>query len=68
MEVVWISNERWMRNIWFLKDAEKEFIIHLALALTPMIFAPSELAPLGYLFIVHKGLALYGPKLLCRSK
>ena len=45
----------------------QEFIIHLCFNLSPMIFAPGELTPLGYLFIVHRGLTLYGGRLLGRS-
>ena len=32
----------------------------LAQALVPMLFAPGEMCPQGYFYIVHKGMAVYG--------
>ena len=34
----------------------------VALKLVPMVFAPGEIAPAGHLYIVHRGIALFGGK------
>ena len=57
-----------LRHVWFLRGAEQGFVIQLALQLTPMVFAPGELAAAGYLYIVHRGLALYGGMVLTFGK
>ena len=67
-EVSWLCNERWLRHVWFLRGAEQGFVIQLALQLTPMVFAPGELCASGYLYIVHRGLALYGGMVLTFGK
>ena len=63
-----MCNERWLRRVEFLDGAEEGFIIQLALQLTAMVFAPAELAPPGYLYIVHRGVALYGGRVLTAGK
>ena len=40
----------------------------MALSLTPLVFAPGELAPLGFLYIIHRGIALYGGRVLIHGK
>ena len=67
-EVAWRINERWLRRVWFLRHAEQAFIIQVALLLSPMVFAPGELAASGWLYIVHRGIALYGGKILTAGK
>merc|ERR1712096_271200 len=34
-------------------------MVQVALTLTAMVFAPGELAASGYMYIVHRGVALY---------
>ena len=48
----------------FLFGAEQEFIVLLATSLQPAVFAPGELATPGYLYIIHKGVALYGGRVM----
>ena len=67
-EVAWRINERWLRRVWFLRHAEQAFIIQVALLLSPMVFAPGELTASGWLYIVHRGIALYGGKILTAGK
>ena len=101
-EVAWRIHQRWLRRVAFLRRAEHDFIIqvallasHLTLAdvtlsatlssarpdltrpclpsqvallLSPMVFAPGELAASGWLYIVHRGIALYGGKVLTAGK
>ena len=63
-EVAWQCNKQWLQRIWFLRDSPVRFLVSLARQLVPVVFAPGELAPLGALYIVHRGLALYAGKIL----
>lgn len=59
-------NERWLRNIWFLKDVgQEEFTVKLALELRAQVFPHNENVPEGAMYIVSgKGRALYGGRVL----
>jgi len=67
-EVVWAVNERWLRRVWFFESAERPFMVEVALSLMPMVFSPGEIATSGYLYVVHRGIALYGGKVLTMGK
>jgi CRP-like cAMP-binding protein len=43
-------------------------MVKLALALTAAVFAPSELCPNGYMYISHRGIVLYGGRVLTSGK
>merc|ERR1719482_438664 len=66
--VVWKVNEKWLRHVWFLAKAEDAFMVQLSLHLTAAVFAPAELCPQGYMYIIHRGIALYGGKVLTSGK
>ena len=66
--VVWKINEKWLKHVWFLRSAEDSFMVQLSLKLTAAVFAPSELCPQGYMYIIHRGIALYGGKVLTSGK
>ena len=42
--------------------------MQISLSLTPLVFTPGELAINGYLYIVHRGIALYGGRVLTSGK
>ena len=63
-EVSMHISHRWIRSVRFLRGAENDFIILLATSLQPAVFAPGELATTGYLYIIHKGVALYGGRVM----
>ena len=67
-EVALRCNERWLRRVWFLDGAEPEFMVQVALNLSAMVFAPGELAASNYLYIVHRGMALYGGRVLTAGR
>ena len=67
-QVVWKVNEKWLRHVWFLAQAEDSFMVQLSLHLTAAVFAPAELCPSGYMYIIHRGIALYGGKVLTSGK
>ena len=63
-EVCMRMNERWLSSVKFLQSAESEFIVLVSSMLHPAVFAPGEVATFGYLYIIHKGVALYGGRVL----
>jgi len=67
-QVVWKINERWLRHVWFLRQAEDKFMVMLSLSLAAAVFAPAELCPNGYMYIAHRGIALYGGRVLTSGK
>ena len=67
-DVVWQINQRWLKHVWFLRNAEDKFMVKLALTLTAAVFAPSELCPNGYMYISHRGIVLYGGRVLTSGK
>jgi len=67
-EVAFKINRIWLERVLFLRGAEPAFMVALALELTPMVFAPGEEPMLGFLYIVHRGLALHAGKVLSAGK
>lgn len=61
-EVAWQCNKEWLSKVWFLRGSSQSFLVQLSLKLTAQVFAPGENAPAGRLYIVHRGVALYGGK------
>lgn len=40
----------------------------ISLSLSPLVFTPGELAVTGYLYIIYRGIALYGGRVLTSGK
>ena len=66
-EVVLAVNRRWLSGVWFLARVESEFLVSLTLSLAPMVLAPYELAPAGFLYILSRGVVILGGDLKCRG-
>lgn len=67
-EVTWAVNKRWLMRVSFFNKAEPEFLVQISLCLSPLVFTPGELAVSGYLYIVHRGIALYGGRVLTSGR
>lgn len=67
-EVIMECNAGWLRRVWFLADANQSLVVDLALVLTPLLFPPGEVVHPGHLFIVRRGVALLGGRLLTRGR
>ena len=63
-EVAVQTSEKYIKRIWYLKGVDSGFMAQLAMRLEPMVFAPSELVPVGKMYICHRGIALYGGKIM----
>ena len=51
-------HERFLRNVWYFKDVEAEFIVQVALKLVGHVYCPEEVVTPGFLYIVKSGVAL----------
>ena len=67
-EVAWTANKEWLARIPFMTHCGEDFKVEVAMALTPKVFAPGEVAPKGYLYVINRGLALYGARVLTAGK
>ena len=56
-----------MERVSFLKHAQHQFIVELAVALTAVVFAPRDLCPSGFMYILLDGIVLYRGELLNRG-
>lgn len=67
-EVALATSRQWVQRVVFLRGAEPSFTVQVSLALVARVYAPTELTPPGYLYIVHRGIALYGALVLTAGK
>lgn len=67
-EVSWMVNQKWLNGIWFLAEAPQAFMVQLSTQISAQVFAPSETCPTGKLYIVHRGIALYGGRVLTAGR
>jgi len=66
-ETAWLVNEKWMRKVTFLNGCQKAFLCELAVNLRPMVFAPGDPAPPGFLYLVHRGVCVYHQAIVGRG-
>ena len=67
-EVTLLCNEKWIRNVWFFKGCEEEFLIQVALSMTPAVYVPDETVPPGNLYVLHTGMVLYGGRVVASGE
>jgi len=67
-EVAWSVSADWLVRIPFLSGASRLFMVDLSLILHAMVFAPGDTPPIGYLYIVHRGVALYRAKIITKGR
>ena len=67
-EVVWATSSAWLQKIYFLKDSPQAFLVELSMALTAVVYAPGDSPRLGFMYIVHRGVALYRAKVTTSPK
>ena len=67
-EVAFKCNRVWLERVQFLRGCEPAFMVALSLELQPMVFAPGEEPMAGFLYIVHRGLALHAGKVLSAGR
>jgi len=67
-EIAWKLNRRWVERVFFLRGAELRFLVQIALALVPAVYAPGERPASGRMYIIHRGISLYGGRMLTAGK
>ena len=67
-ELAWRANRRWVQRVPFLVGTELRFMVQLALALRPAVYAPGERPGAGWMYVIHRGIALYGGRMLTSGK
>ena len=53
---------------WFFTDVDEICIVRVALAMQPRVLAPNEIAPQRSLYVIHRGLVLFGGRVLSRGQ
>ena len=53
----------WLSGVSFLKGAQRQFLVEVAVNLQALVFAPGDLAPTGFLYIIYDGLVLVRGKI-----
>lgn len=67
IEVILHCHRHWLDKIWFLADTEELSRVRLAMSMESTVLAPGEIAPLGYLYVVTRGLVLFGGRVLMQG-
>ena len=65
--VSWGINESWLSRIWFLREAPRSFMIDLASRMQARVFSPGEAPAIGFMYIVHRGIAMHNAKLITKG-
>jgi hypothetical protein len=57
-------NRPWLQKVWFFQNLEPACLARLARETSVLTFAPSEITPLQNLYVVARGMVLYGSVIL----
>ena len=67
IEVILHMNRHWLDSVWFIKDLEASVKVQIAMRLEPRVLAPKELAPCRHLYVMNRGTAMFGSRVLTRG-
>jgi len=67
VEVVLHCHRFWIEKVWFLGKVEQVCVVRVALAMRPRTFAPNDIAPQRSLYVVHRGIVVFGSRVLSRG-
>ena len=67
IEVVLHCHRHWLDAIWFLRGVEEVVLVKLAMSMGHRVLAPGEVAPLRALYVVSRGMILFGGRVLTRG-
>ena len=68
VETVLFVHKKWLKKVWFLARIEQACLVQVAMAMSELVFAPSELAPRRALYVVRWGVVLHGGRVLTSGK
>jgi hypothetical protein len=63
-EILLYVNRPWLQKVWFFQNLEPACLARLTREMSALTFAPSEIAPLQNLYVVCRGMVLYGSLIL----
>ena len=67
-EVTLLCNQKWIEQVWFFRGCEENFLVQVALSMTPAVYVPDETVPPGNLYVLHSGLILYGGRVVAAGQ
>jgi hypothetical protein len=67
IEVILHCHRHWLDQIWFLRRLDELCLVRLAMSMTERVLAPGEVAPQGDLYVVARGLVLFGGRVLMKG-
>ena len=67
VEVVLHCHRHWLDRVWFLKKGEMICRVRLDMSMSSQVLAPGEVAPCRQLYIIVRGIVLFGGKILSQS-
>ena len=68
IEVIMYCHRYWLDTIWFVRPMENSCKVRLAMAMDAHVLAPGEVAAKQHLYVMSRGLVLYGGKVLSSGK
>ena len=63
-EVLLHVHSSWLERIWFVRGFERLCKVRLAMAMELMVLSPGEVAPKRSMYVIQRGLVLYGMRVL----
>jgi len=67
IEAVLHINGQWLSAVWFFKHVEEICLVRFAMAMHLRVLAPGEVAPLRHLYVVQRGVVLWGGRVLSQG-
>jgi len=67
VEVILHCHRHWLDAIWFLKEIEEICRVRLAMSMASQVLAPGEVAPQRQLYVISRGLVLFGGRVLSKG-
>lgn len=67
-EVAYATYAGYLRQVKILSDASPRFMIELSMLLHAVVFAPGDVPPRGYMYIVQRGIAAFRGRVLTKGK
>jgi len=64
VELVMHCHRHWLDAVWFLRSMEEICLVRIAMAVGHRTLAPGEVTPMRHLYVVSRGLVLFGGKVL----
>jgi len=64
IEIVLHVHRHWLEAVWFIRDLDAPIKVRLAMAMQPKVLAPKELAPNRQLYVINRGLIMFGSRIL----